>query len=617
VRATFVLSWIACAACDTPDDEGGIDRSAACDWDGDLHASVLCPGGDDCDDADATVHPGAVEVCNDRDDDCDGELVAIPSWHPDVDGDGYGDAAHPVAECDAPTGHVLDGGDCDDANPDVSPAAGERCDNAIDDDCDGTAAVSVDEDGDGFGSDACAGGDDCDDASADVHPGASEICGDGIDADCSGADGSCAYVGDYDLSKADATLITTLADADAGRLVEVGDVTGDGIGDVLLAALGAGGTGGGYVMAGPVSGEVTLDERAHRVSSSGATSGAGRSIGLGDVSGDGLADLAFGVPYSGVNGQYLVFGPVTGDVAFPDGADAWLVGRPGTFAGHGSDVGDLDGDGVDDAIVGAYYDEADVEGAGIVFVEYGPLSGQVKLATDADVAIAGDSAQSAAGRALRSGADVDGDGLDDLAVCAPFDDRGGPDSGSVYVLHGPAAVGTLADADGVLVGGRPAAYAGSTMALGDLDGDGRADVAATLAWGPGSVAVVAGPAEGEHDLSAAELVIGGESGQDLLGAGLAAGDVDADGVDELLIGAPGDATFGTLGGAAFLVFGPPAGGWDIGDVAQASFWGPTAGDWTGQGPAIGDLDGDGWGEVVLGGPGITAGGGAYVVFPTK
>ena len=81
-----------------------------------------------------------------------------------------------------------------------------------------------------------------------------------------------------------------------------------------------------------------------------------------------------------------------------------------------------------------------------------------------------------------------------------------------------------------------------------------------------------------------------------------------------MIGAPGDASCGETGcGAAFLVTAPPTGSWDIDDVAQASFWGTVEADQSGQGLATGDLDGDGWAELIIGGPGMSTGGGAYVV----
>ncbi|MCA9771652.1 MAG: S8 family serine peptidase [Myxococcales bacterium] len=115
----------------------------------------------DCDDTNADVNPGAAEVCNAIDDNCDGTVDEAA----DDDGDGY---------------DVLCGQDCDDTNADVNPGALEAC-NAIDDDCDGAVDEAADADGDGYDV-LC--GEDCDDTDADVNPGATEITGNGIDDDC-------------------------------------------------------------------------------------------------------------------------------------------------------------------------------------------------------------------------------------------------------------------------------------------------------------------------------------------------------------------------------------------------------------------------------------------------
>ena len=93
---------------------------------------------EDCDDSDPAVHPGATEVCNGQDDDCDGQIDenATQHWYDDVDGDSFGDPATAVAACEGLPGQVTVGGDCDDSDPNVHPGSEHQVDGA-DSDCDG------------------------------------------------------------------------------------------------------------------------------------------------------------------------------------------------------------------------------------------------------------------------------------------------------------------------------------------------------------------------------------------------------------------------------------------------------------------------------------------------
>lgn len=95
----------------------------------------------DCDDFDTDVNPGASEICNSIDDDCNtiiDDVISPPTYYEDMDGDGYGNASSYIQQCDMPVGYVSSSTDCDDQNSNINPGADEIC-NSIDDDCNGIA----------------------------------------------------------------------------------------------------------------------------------------------------------------------------------------------------------------------------------------------------------------------------------------------------------------------------------------------------------------------------------------------------------------------------------------------------------------------------------------------
>jgi hypothetical protein len=207
--------------CDGYDNDcnGNMDGQNEVDADGDAYLActvtgntVLNPqflGSGDCNDSDNTIFPGATEICDEVDNNCDGvadeaDAVNAPSWYTDADGDNYGDDDTEVVDCVQPADTVEDGGDCNDEDAAVHPGATEQVGNGVDDNCDFEELCYVDSDNDGHailgddteicmdmscGCDGVADNtvprDDCNDAVASIHPGADEFCN-GIDDDCDG-----------------------------------------------------------------------------------------------------------------------------------------------------------------------------------------------------------------------------------------------------------------------------------------------------------------------------------------------------------------------------------------------------------------------------------------------
>ena len=422
-----------------------------------------------------------------------------------------------------------------------------------------------------------------------------------------------------------------------GHTLAAGDFNGDGYQDLVVSAIsetpGSGPANAGYLSVRYGSPAGLDPSTEHGFDQSGGSSAEasdffGYALAVGDFDGDGDDDLAVGTPYedwgSTVDagmvqiflGNYVDLTTYSGD---------WLVAssmggsvEAGAQLGHALAVGDYDGDGIDDLAMGAWGESGD---AGAVYVAYGATSGgladALRLTQDsigADRSEAGDHF----GFSLAAG-DFDGDGVDDLAIGAPYETgpSGVSEAGYVTVAYGSSlfgfAAGGSVDSFEQSGGSSPEASDrfGYTLAAGDLNNDGYTDLVVGVPyedWGSSSSAGMINYAFGtsgglsSYWYGGSQSSFGGtaEAG-DYFGFSLAVGDVNGDGYADVAAGAPyEDLGALTNAGVVSVHYGQYTGlgtstTFDHGPMSPVEAY-----DVVGYSLAIGDFDGDGDSEVATG-----------------
>ncbi|MBI2339845.1 MAG: FG-GAP repeat protein [Deltaproteobacteria bacterium] len=577
---------------------------------GNLASSVLActqPSGyvtdnTDCDDTQSSIYLGATEYCNGTDDNCDGSIDEstaedAPTWYADSDEDGFGNVDSPAVACTQPTGYTADATDCNDSEPLSNPGQSEVCDS-LDNNCDGVidedsavdaATWYADTDGDSFGdpintalsclqpSGYVADSTDCDDTQSSIYLGATEY--------CNGADDNCD--GSIDESTAvDAS--TWYADTD-----------GDSFGDPTNAAQSCAQP-SGYVadstdcddaeaLANPAESEVcdTIDNNCNGVADEDEAVDA--LTWYADSDGDGQGNSAvFAVACDEPTGY------VDNSTDCDDTQSSIYYGALEYCNGQDDNCdGAIDESSAVDAP--AWYADGDADGFGSAstsVTQCSQSSGYLSDNSDCDDT---NSAVNPAETEVCDTIDNDCDGVtdeDDAADASTWyadadaDGYGDPASSTAACDEPSGYVADSTDCDDA----EPLANPGETEVCDDFidnDCDGT-DNGCSLS--------------GTISLSSADAKLIGEAASDWAGYSVSgAGDVDGDGLGDILVGARGnDAGGASDAGAAYLVLGPVSGTGSL-STASAKLTGETAYDNAGSSVAsAGDANGDGLSDILVG-----------------
>ncbi|MBM4367131.1 MAG: VCBS repeat-containing protein, partial [Deltaproteobacteria bacterium] len=405
------------------------------------------------------------------------------------------------------------------------------------------------------------------------------------------------------LTSATTTLNGENTSDNFGYAVEAaGDVNNDGYDDLAVGAYGySSSTGRVYVFHGSASGvsttaATTLDGPASSAYFGAATRGAG------DVNGDGYDDLIVGAyGYSSSAGAaYVYYGSSSGITTSGAVTVSSISGAGTEFGRCVSGAGDVNNDGYDDVVIGADKYSTDI---GRVYVLHG---GAGSLDTTADTTIGGGST-SYFGFACDSAGDVDNDGYDDIVVGAYGYSS---NKGRAYVFHGSSS-GVSGTATSTFTGGASSYYLGYDVAgLGDVNGDGYDDVAIGMhgyVSYTGRVRVYHGGASGADTTVDADLT--GSTAGYYFGFGIdGAGDVDGDGYNDVIVG---ERLYGGNTGRAYLYTGSSSG---VSTTADTELPGTSGSQFGRSVGGLGDVNGDGYGDVGVGGNTLTTSTGRAWVF---
>jgi len=401
-----------------------------------------------------------------------------------------------------------------------------------------------------------------------------------------------------------------------------------------------------------------------------ASTAAGTSLAIGDINGDGIDDLIIGAPGTGAGKVYVVFGsrmvfgsPITLSASLasstPPAGFVISGASSGDKFGTSVAVGDINGDGIKDIIIGApgYNTGSNVGAVYVVFGKTTAFSNFTASAPDGTTyfRIDANTGDTGTGTSVASG-DINGDGINDVIIGAPTSSS---NAGAAYVVFGKAtawastfALSTLTGANGIELDGSSTEKAGTSVASGDINGDGVDDVIIgapgatsngysangntyvlfgnSTSWAssnPVTLSALAGSAGITNGTKG--FVAHGIYTNDASGTSVAAGDINADGIADLIIGAPNTTVQGRANaGSTYVVYGQNASmySWPAAINLSAIAVGAqplgfrldgAASDNSGTAVASGcAVNNRGAADLLIGAPGTSLGGG-YVAFGTS
>ncbi|MCB9746537.1 MAG: FG-GAP repeat protein [Alphaproteobacteria bacterium] len=638
----------------------------ALDHDGDGFVNDELPqyDGDDCNDHDDTVFPGAEELCDGKDNDCNGDVdEGRDDWQGlfrDLDADGFGDPNNPVTACPIPEDAVANAGDCDDSLPAINAAQTDLVGDDLDQNCDGVDGT--DQDGDGYAS-VASGGEDCEDTHAEAHPGGQEVWYDGVDGDCDGmsdydadgdgidaepegqdcddtdasvlpggedrwydgVDGDCDGASDYDADRdgfdSDAYGGEDCDDDDANTSPAAPEIWYDGVDtdcgqdsdyDADADGYDSDAHGGQDCDDDDASTSPGAAERWYDGVDGDCDGGSDY-----DADGDGYDSDAYGGDdcddtTSGIR-------PGVGETWY-DGVDANCDGLSDYDAdvdGHDSDT--YGGDDCDDrdasTFAGAdeYCDGVDSDCNGTVDDDY--ALNALTWYADSDGDGFGDPNAAVSSCSQPSGYDSDGTDCDDTdRTVNPNGTETGYDLGDEDCDLLVDEMGAAAEAVYGFVGGSADdAFAASIVAEGDLDADGDPD----LFLGSPDISYFASHTGGVHKFSRSTLgssvtidlgdssVLGDAIGSDFGMSMVSPGDCDGDGVIELVISSPYGSSNSSSGGFVYVIDFAPSSTHASGIatvMADVEIYARNNGDSFGAALSLGDVNGDGLPDLAWGAP---------------